>query len=264
MSCLKRSGAGMLRLPQYLEPGSAPLMKHAHPLPAGLILATVLALQACGGGGGGDGGDTAGASAGAAAGPAQDSGEDPVSGSDNDAQTSSADEGAGSDGVDTGSGSPQAGAAGAAAPVELTCGLPDFQAEALRLVNARRAAGASCGSRGSFPAAPALRWQAQLAEAAYGHSLDMATQNYFSHTSLDGQTLGDRVAATDYGGFSALGENIAAGYPSVEAVVQGWMDSPGHCANLMSRSYTEMALACARDSGSVYGIYWTQVLAKPR
>ncbi|MBA2723645.1 MAG: CAP domain-containing protein [Methylibium sp.] len=144
----------------------------------------------------------------------------------------------------------------------MTCGLPDFQAEALRLVNARRAAGASCGGR-SFPAAPALRWQAQLAQAAYGHSLDMATQNYFSHTSLDGRSLSDRVGAAGYV-WSGVGENIAAGYGSVQAVVDGWMESSGHCANLMNRNYTEMALACARDNGSVYRIYWTQVLARPR
>ena len=57
----------------------------------------------------------------------------------------------------------------------------------------------------------------------------MATQNYFSHTSADGRTLADRINATGYA-WSALGENIAAGYPSVNAVVDGWMASDGHCS----------------------------------
>lgn len=228
-------------------------MNSPHPLGVGLVLAAVLALQACGGGGGDSDGGGADVDTDMAAGPADDPGNDPDAGQGNGA----GDGGSGDDGTG-GAGS----AGGGAAPAEITCGLPDFQAEALRLVNARRAAGASCGSRGSFPAAPALRWQAQLADAAYGHSLDMATKNYFSHTSLDGRTLTARVAAVDYG-WSGLGENIAAGYVSVQAVVDGWMTSDGHCANLMNGSYTEMALACARDDDSAYRIYWTQVLTRP-
>lgn len=133
----------------------------------------------------------------------------------------------------------------------------------LSLVNAHRAAGASCGARGSFPSVPALAWESRLAQAAYDHSLDMATQNYFSHTSQDGRTLGQRVTATGYG-WQAIGENIAAGYGRTQTVVDGWMASDGHCANLMSSSYTQMGLGCARDAGSTYGIYWTQVLARPR
>lgn len=160
---------------------------------------------------------------------------------------------------------PEAPADGGTAPAgtDIGCGQTDFQAEALRLVNARRAAGATCGGRGSFAPAPALVWQSQLAEAAYGHSADMAARDYFSHTGQDGRSPGQRVTAAGYA-WSAVGENIAAGYGSTQAVVDGWMASDGHCANLMSSSYTQMALACARDADSQYGRYWTQVLARPR
>jgi uncharacterized protein YkwD len=225
-------------------------MRKTRAFPAGFVLAVVLALQACGGGGGGGSGESG---AGAAAAPPQDAGND--------------------GGIDIGAGpDPDNGAAPDLEPepepqadstaADITCGLPDFKTEALRLVNARRAAGASCRSNGNFPPAPPLRWQTQLAEAAYGHSRDMATRDYFSHTSQDGRSLSQRVSAVGYG-WSALGENIAAGYGSVQAVVDGWMASDGHCANLMRSSYTEMALACARDEGSTYRLYWTQVLARP-
>jgi uncharacterized protein YkwD len=145
----------------------------------------------------------------------------------------------------------------------LSCGLPNFQAEALRLVNARRAAGASCGSRGSFAAAPALAWHASLASAAYGHSRDMADVNYFSHTSADGRTPAARVSAAGYR-WQAVGENIGAGYGTVQAVVDGWMASEGHCANLMTANFVHMGLACAKAPSSSFGTYWTLVLARPQ
>jgi uncharacterized protein YkwD len=91
----------------------------------------------------------------------------------------------------------------------------------------------------------------------------MATANYFSHTGRDGRSPSQRVNAAGYTA-QAVGENIAAGYGSMAAVVDGWMGSEGHCANLMSASYSQMGLACARGSASQYGIYWTQVLARPR
>lgn len=133
----------------------------------------------------------------------------------------------------------------------------------LRLVNARRAAGASCGARGNFAATTALTWNTPLADAAYGHSRDMATLNYFSHTSADGRTLGTRVTASGYA-WSSVGENIAAGYSSVQSVVDGWMASDGHCANLMGASFVHVGMACARQTGSTYGSYWTMDLARPR
>jgi uncharacterized protein YkwD len=138
----------------------------------------------------------------------------------------------------------------------------NFEAEVLRIVNQYRTAGATCGARGSFAPAGALTLNARLASAAYGHSRDMADNNYFSHDSLDGRTMVDRVIAAGYT-WSTLGENIAAGYGSVQDVIDGWMRSDGHCANLMNPRFTEFGLACARNDSSRYRIYWTQDLGRP-
>lgn len=204
---------------------------HAKPRSAGapqhgyrlLALGLLLALGACGGGGNGGSSEDVAAAPGGASSPA----------------------------------------APLATDAEISCGFADFQAEALRLVNARRAAGATCGARGSFAAVPALAWDAQLAQAAYRHSRDMADHDHFSHTGTDGSTLGARVDAAGYA-WSGVGENIGAGYGSLQSVVDGWMASDGHCANLMSPGYTELGLACARNNASSYGLYWTLDLARPR
>jgi uncharacterized protein YkwD len=148
-------------------------------------------------------------------------------------------------------------------PAQASCAIPDFAAAALAAVNQRRAAGATCGSRSYVSAAP-LRWSGQLAQASAAHSADMAAQNYFSHTSLDDRSMRDRVDATGYA-WASLGENIAAGYPGIDRVVEGWMRSDGHCANIMNPAFDEMGLACVPGaSGSDYGQYWTQNLARKR
>jgi uncharacterized protein YkwD len=106
-------------------------------------------------------------------------------------------------------------------------------------------------------------WNDKLTQAAYGHSLDMATKNYFSHTSQDGRTFDKRVTATGYT-WSSVAENIAAGQRTMTSVMGGWQASPGHCANLMSATVTQLGLSCAKSAGSTYGTYWTMELAKPR
>lgn len=61
-----------------------------------------------------------------------------------------------------------------------------------------------------------------------------------------------------------MGENIAAGYDTVSAVMDGWLASPGHCANLMNPNFTQIGVACIRGStGNAYGTYWTMDLARP-
>jgi uncharacterized protein YkwD len=130
-------------------------------------------------------------------------------------------------------------------------------------INQHRAAGASCGAQGTFGPAGALAWEARLTQAADGHSRDMATRNYFSHTSLDGRTLSDRVTATGYA-WSTVGENIAAGQRSVDQVMNGWMASDGHCANIMNPRFTEVGVACVNATGAQYPTYWTMNLGRPR
>ena len=143
----------------------------------------------------------------------------------------------------------------------LTCGLPNFQQEILDRVNQARAAGRTCGTT-SYAPASALRWNGVLFNAAGAHSTDMAANNYFSHTSQDGRNPGQRITGAGYA-WSAYGENIAAGQTSAQAVVDGWLASPGHCANIMNASYAAMATACVASSTSTYRTYWTMDLARP-
>jgi uncharacterized protein YkwD len=137
----------------------------------------------------------------------------------------------------------------------------DLEQQVLQATNERRAAGANCGSEGNFgPAAP-LAMQSQLRAAARRHSWHMGEEGYFAHESPGGpcgNTPWDRIETAGYTGWTALGENIAAGYPAVQQVMDGWMGSDGHCANIMSPSFTEIGIGYASVPGSPYTVYWTQ------
>ncbi|HZB51602.1 MAG TPA: CAP domain-containing protein, partial [Mycobacteriales bacterium] len=108
------------------------------------------------------------------------------------------------------------------APAPAPAPATGITAEVTRLTNVERAK-AGCG---------ALRIDSRLTTAAQAHSTDMVDRDYFSHTSPDGEGPGDRAAAAGYDRWS--GENIAAGYPTAAAVVQGWMNSAGHKANILN------------------------------
>jgi uncharacterized protein YkwD len=145
-----------------------------------------------------------------------------------------------------------------------TCNLADFQAAAMARINQWRAAGASCGSRGSFAPTAALSWSTRLTQAADGHSRDMQANNFHDHVSSDGRTLVNRIDATGYA-WSSIGENIAAGYATVNIVVDAWIASEGHCANLLNPNFTEVGLACVSgSSANTYSNYWTMDLARPQ
>jgi uncharacterized protein YkwD len=130
----------------------------------------------------------------------------------------------------------------------------------LEAVNRARATDRNCGAR-HFAAAPALRWNRALGAAAQVHSSDMARQSYFSHQGKDGREVADRAMQAGYR-WTGIGENIAAGQESVDQVMAGWLASPGHCANIMDRWFTEMGSAYAVASGR--GAYWTQVFGTPK
>lgn len=135
--------------------------------------------------------------------------------------------------------------------------------ELLALINAMRAQPRACAS-GLQPAAPALRWNPRLAEAASGHAWDMAAHDFFSHTGSDGSSAGQRAAAAGVASWG-VGENIGAGYGSAAAVVAGWASSPqGHCEALMNPAYTEMGGACGYGQDTDYGSYWALLLARTR
>ncbi|WP_081933984.1 CAP domain-containing protein [Massilia sp. 9096] len=135
--------------------------------------------------------------------------------------------------------------------------------EILALVNAARAQPRTCGTQ-AFSAAGPLRWNDTLAEAALGHSTELATHHYFSHVEHDGSTPASRVTRTGYG-WSRVGENIASGQRTAAEAVQSWLDSPGHCANIMNPTFTETGTAYAINPGNEnHTAYWTQVFARPR
>ena len=118
------------------------------------------------------------------------------------------------------------------------------------LVNRYRTEGCTCGSE-QMPPVGTITWNETLAKAAYLHSKDMKQNNYFSHTGKDGSNAGERIERQGYN-WRTYGENIAEGYTNEQAVIEGWIDSEGHCRNIMKASFEEMGIG--REAN-----YWTQV-----
>jgi uncharacterized protein YkwD len=121
--------------------------------------------------------------------------------------------------------------------------------EVVRLTNAERAKG------GCQP----LKHDPQLQKAARGHSADMAANNYFSHTSQDGRSFMDRIRQAGFTGGRGWAENIAMGQRTPAEVVNAWMNSSGHRANIMNCSYNLIGVGAVKNSRGQ--IYWTQDFA---
>lgn len=105
--------------------------------------------------------------------------------------------------------------------------------------------------RGRADCAP-VALDARLTAAGQKHSEDMSENDYFSHTSLDGRSFVDRARAEGYRSPGA--ENIAAGQRTPEQVMEAWMNSSGHRANILNCDLKKMGLGLDTD-----GFYWTQV-----
>jgi len=101
----------------------------------------------------------------------------------------------------------------------------------------------------------------ELNFAAFDHSYDMASNNYFSHTGLNGSTFSQRAISAGYTG-SPRGENIAAGNSSVVNTFNQWVNSTGHLNNMLNSGVDEMGIGHAIFNGSTYTHYWTQVFGK--
>jgi uncharacterized protein YkwD len=127
-------------------------------------------------------------------------------------------------------------------------------------VNKRRAAGASCGGKSYGPASP-LTSNSMLRTSARRHSQDMATRGFFDHQNPDGQSPSDRMRAAGYLGAGYSGENIAAGRDTATGTVQQWMDSPGHCSNIMNPAFQLIGVGYAYGASAKYKHYWTQNFA---
>ncbi|MFE5937187.1 CAP domain-containing protein [Streptomyces sp. NPDC056470] len=121
-------------------------------------------------------------------------------------------------------------------------------AEVVRLVNVERAA-AGC---------KALTVDAGLTEAAQEYTDDMAATGNFSHTGTDGSQPQDRIEAAGYT-WSRSGENIAKGQADAAAVMDAWMHSPGHRANILNCGFTEIGVGVSTDGGP----WWTQDFGTP-
>ncbi len=132
-----------------------------------------------------------------------------------------------------------------------------FEDQVLALTNRARAQAGCCGSDGCFEPAGALALDPDLRRAARAHALDMATRDYFAHDTPEGLSPFDRMREAGFHG-CAMGENIAAGQPSPESVVDGWLQSPGHCANIRDPSYTQLGVGYHPSSGDALGHFWVQ------
>lgn len=112
-----------------------------------------------------------------------------------------------------------------------------------------------------------LRLNATLSTAAYAHSLDMATQDFFSHVGSNGSTVFNRLDTAGYS-YATAGENIAAGFTTAKAVVEAWMNSPTHRQNILTPFVEEIGVGYVflpNDSGKLkLRSYWTQDFGVPK
>ncbi|MFF4533495.1 CAP domain-containing protein [Streptomyces sp. NPDC001407] len=130
-------------------------------------------------------------------------------------------------------------------------GLARTAAEVVALTNAERA---SAGL-------PPLADDRLLCAAAQAHSADMVARDFYAHISPEGSRPWDRAAAAGCA-HRGIGENIACGQRSPAEVVQGWMDSPGHRANILDPGFTHIGVGFA--GGGRAGTYWTQLFGLSR
>lgn len=119
------------------------------------------------------------------------------------------------------------------------------EAQVIALVNKERSA-AGCSP---------VTENANLTKAADDYSDVLAASGKLSHTGPDGSTMVTRAEAAGYKGWSTLGENIAMGHPDAAAVMKGWMESPGHKANILNCSFKEIGVGVHSGDG---GPWWTQ------
>lgn len=102
-----------------------------------------------------------------------------------------------------------------------------------------------------------LSLNSQLADSAQSYSQVLAGSGCFDHTCGPIPSIADRDGQAGYTGWTSLGENIAGGYSTPEAVVAGWMASTGHRKNILSPEFTEIGIGVASGGGK-FGTYWTQ------
>lgn len=130
-----------------------------------------------------------------------------------------------------------------------------FKIDILAKINLIRSKGCNCGGR-KMKAVKPLTWDDALARSAAKHAIDMENQNYFNHISKNGRSIGDRAEEFGYDWYQ-ISENIAFGQRTVNQVIDEWMASPEHCANIMDPDIKNMGVAKK-------GNYWVQDFGSKR
>lgn len=123
----------------------------------------------------------------------------------------------------------------------------DYAYRVLELVNEERA------KQGIAP----LQWHDGLANVAYAHSKDMHDRNFMAHNNPDSLTPFDRIKNAGIS-YTRAAENVAAGQQTPEQVMQSWMNSSGHRANILNPNLTKLGVGYYKGTNG-YRSYWTQV-----
>lgn len=134
-------------------------------------------------------------------------------------------------------------------------------ADVLRQINQARSLARNCGS-GHFKPSSSLSMNQILEQVASKHAAEMAMRSTVSHVSVDGSLPAERAEAAGYHS-AAFAENVAAGQDSAAAVMDAFLGSPGHCANIMNPDFSEIGIAFAVEKTSQHGIYWTLTFGRP-
>jgi len=128
--------------------------------------------------------------------------------------------------------------------------LSKLEDEVIRLVNVER----------EKNGLPALEKNNEVCRVARTKSYDMIEKNYFSHSS---PVYGSPFNMMEHHGlkFSAAAENIGMGQKTPAEIMKSWMDSPGHRANILSKTVTQIGVGAGKTANGT--LYWTQLFIKP-
>jgi len=144
-----------------------------------------------------------------------------------------------------------AGALAAFLPMCAPAPAPTTQQQVINLTNARRA------DNGLRP----LTVNSTLTAVAQAHAADQASVDTMSHTGTDGSDPGTRIIRSGYP-VAAWGENVAAGYATPDTVMTAWMNSPGHRANILNNTFTQIGIAIAYAPDGTP--YWAMEFGRPQ
>ena len=124
----------------------------------------------------------------------------------------------------------------------------------LNSINKIREEGCRCGHKQMKPV-PRLKWNKLLEYSAHNYAREMHTYDFFSHRSVEGKDIGERLDELSYK-WQYAGENLAVGQRYFDVALKDWMKSRTHCEMIMNPNMSEMGLA-------KFGKYWVNHFASP-